>query len=645
MDTDIQEVMPVCTGKDGSIQSMFTMKYAEDQGAVKFDFLGLLNLSIIDEALKLINMRKPPEAQLTVDVLDMEDPLTFQLFCRGDTTGVFQLESSGMKKLLVDMRPSVFEDIVAILALYRPGPLGSGMVDDFIRCKHGKKAVVYPHPLLKDILKETYGVIVYQEQIMQAVQVLAGFTLGQADLLRRAIGKKTPEILAQQRQIFVEGCVANPEFIQGCRLAPDQTANDIFDIIDYFSGYGFNKSHTVAYGIISYQTAYLKAHYPVEFMAALLNCSMSNPDKVVNFIGECRQMKIPVLPPDLNESVKAFTVSVLNTTPAVRFGLNAVKNVGGIAVDSILDARASKPSHRFQNVMDFTKSVDLTKVNKRVLETLVKCGAFDAINPNRASLFEGLDEAMHLGQEFQRDQNSQQNSLFDFLDQRDAQSTETQLVLPYRKDWNKKQRLELEKETLGFFVSGHPLEQYWSEIKQVALPIQQLKEGKKTEGNAVTLAGMIVSKMIKLNKKSERFAIIKVEDLSDTIEFALYAKVYAESQELLEKNEPIFIKGRVYMREEEVSFTPDSVQLCSQYRQELAKMLVIRVQQPLPPDQVRRLKGAFSKSPGNCQIRVHISTPENTSVLIQLQEKICPDLNLINEIEEILKHQTLEFRY
>ncbi len=708
MDCDIREVMPVCTGKDGSLQSMFTMKYAEDQGAVKFDFLGLLNLSIIDAAIKLINNELPPDQPFDLDTIPMDDQPTFDLFCKGDTTGVFQLESSGMKKLLVDMQPSVFEDIVAILALYRPGPLGSGMVDDFIQCKHGRKAIQYPHPLLESVLKETYGVMVYQEQIMQAVQVLAGFTLGQADLLRRAIGKKIPEILAEQRQNFEEGCTKNPVFVEGCgKIDPAQKANEIFDLIDYFSGYGFNKSHTVAYGYISYQTAYLKANYPVQFMAAVLNCSMTNPDKVVNFIAECKAMGISVLPPDVNQSAKEFTVSKIGyeidrknlkklesdglsqetisvlsrlegkrfktkesfadalrhleapnisdhidlvTTRAlvecVRFGLSAVKNVGGNHVDAILEARTQKENQSFEDIMDFMKTIDVTKVNKRVLETLVKCGALDSLNPNRAQNFEILDEAIHLGQEYQRAADPNQNSLFDLLSTEEAQKTETKLVLPNIKDWPTKQYLTLEKESLGFYVTGHPLDRYASEVRKFTISTADLREKPHKENEKVAMSGIVTSKVVRLTKNAEKFAIVKIEDLRGTIEFPIYAKLYSEVAPLLDLEEPIFVEGRVSYRDDEIGLIPDKVMLLSQLREESCLGMIVEItKEKLAEEAVRQVKGAILTSPGEQSVIFKIRAPRNGNLSVHLKEKINLTPQVVEELEEIMRGQEVGYLY
>ncbi|MFZ8993904.1 MAG: DNA polymerase III subunit alpha [bacterium] len=741
MDQDIREVMPVCTGKDNTVQSMFAMKYAEDQGAVKFDFLGLLNLSVIDKALELINRNRTEKEQLDLNKIPMDDELTFELFCRADTTGVFQLESSGMKKLLLDMRPSVFEDIVAILALYRPGPLGSGMVEDFVQCKHGRKKVVYPHPLMAEILKETYGVMVYQEQIMQGVQVLAKFTLGQSDLLRRAIGKKIPEVLAEQRQKFVEGCCANPEFVEGVPrgMSPEEKANEIFDLIDYFSGYGFNKSHTVAYGLISYQTAYLKAHYPVQFMAAVLNSSITNPDKIVNFIGECKEMKIRVLPPDVREGRKQFTVTrqgyrvhkrtllhleqfqsmnsaeplrnvlrhlltpmlekdfgteleflqalqtqmevlkktldsaesqilqqlqvELQTTAnsvelspirrflrrearieAVRFGLNAVKNVGGNAVDALVEAR--QEVEEISDFMEFLKILDFNRMNKRMLETLVKCGAFDSFRPNRAQLLNVLDHAIHLAQEFQRAEDGSQQSLFDLMDESEARQTETQLELPDIRDWSLKERLRLEKEALGFYVSGHPLDQYASDVKALATSSADILTGIHKEGDNVSIAGIVVEKTIRLTKNSEKFAIVRLEDLRGILELPIYSRIYSDYGHLLEMDEPLLVSGRISFRDDEFGLVADRLELLSQVRSEKALSMTICIdQERMPPEQLRHLRGIFQKYQGSQKVHFRVKTESDASVMIQTPMQVQLNPRMMDELEELWKEQAALFTY
>ena len=731
MHQDIREVMPVCTGKEGTLQSMYPMKYAEDQGAVKFDFLGLQNLSTIDNTLDLISKSRLDSARVDISRIAMDDPLTFDLFCRADTIGVFQLESSGMKRLVSNMQPSAFEDIVAILALYRPGPLGSGMVEDYVQCKHKRKRVVFPHPLMADILKETYGVLVYQEQIIKSVQVLAGFSLGQADLLRRAIGKKTPEILAEQRIQFVEGCLKNTEFVEQCpqESTPEEKANEIFDTINYFSGYGFNKSHSVAYGMISYQTAYLKAHYPVQLMAALFNGSVNNQDNIINYISECKSMGVKVLPPDVNHSAKTFTVAPtefritaitlshferdfaggkplkdsftenwleplrrslkklknrdfkdedeflkiikLNTegesghsqaftlnpgssfaewlrrearVEVIRFGLNAVKNVGGKAVDAILKVRSEHG--QLTDFMEFMKKVNLNEVNRRMLETLVKCGAFDSLHENRAQLFAALDAAFHLAQEFQRAEEPSQDSFFDLMDEGDAKATETQLEFPEVRNWPKRERLKQEKAALGFYVSGHPLDSYSSEMKLLATTTAKLKEGTHAEKNKVSLIGIVVNNTVRLNQSNEKFAIVTLEDTRGTIEIPVFASVYEKVEELLESDEPLLISGRVNFRDEEVGMFVDNVRRLSEIREAEAKSMVIKIgTEPLKQEAINLLRSTLQKYSGDRPFSFSVQTPEAASVTITPEEQISITSELIEELEELLPFQTLEFSY
>ena len=731
MNQDIREVMPVCTGKEGTLQSMYPMKYAEDQGAVKFDFLGLQNLSTIDNTLDLISKSRPDSAKVDISRIAMDDPLTFDLFCRADTIGVFQLESSGMKRLVSNMQPSAFEDIVAILALYRPGPLGSGMVEDYVQCKHKRKRVVFPHPLMADILKETYGVLVYQEQIIKSVQVLAGFSLGQADLLRRAIGKKTPEILAEQRIQFLEGCLKNTEFVEQCpqESTPEEKANEIFDTINYFSGYGFNKSHSVAYGMISYQTAYLKAHYPVQLMAALFNGSVNNQDNIINYISECKSMGVKVLPPDVNHSAKTFTVAPtefritaitlshferdfaggkplkdsftenwleplrrslkklknrdfkdedeflkiikLNTegesghsqaftlnpgssfaewlrrearVEVIRFGLNAVKNVGGKAVDAILKVRSEHG--QLTDFMEFMKKVNLNEVNRRMLETLVKCGAFDSLHENRAQLFAALDAAFHLAQEFQRAEEPSQDSFFDLMDEGDAKATETQLEFPEVRNWPKRERLKQEKAALGFYVSGHPLDSYSSEMKLLATTTAKLKEGTHAEKNKVSLIGIVVNNTVRLNQSNEKFAIVTLEDTRGTIEIPVFASVYEKVEELLESDEPLLISGRVKFRDEEVGMFVDNVRRLSEIREAEAKSMVIKIgTEPLKQEAINLLRSTLQKYSGDRPFSFSVQTPEAASVTITPEEQISITSELIEELEELLPFQTLEFSY
>ncbi|MBP1729216.1 MAG: dnaE [Deltaproteobacteria bacterium] len=425
----LEEFCPVYKDqKTGLINTQYSMKYVEKIGLVKFDFLGLKNLTVIDNAVKLIRAGKDPDFDIAL--LADDDPLSYQLISEGNTTGVFQLEGSGMREMLRDLKPSCFEDVIAAVALYRPGPLNSGMVKDFIERKHGRKKVVYDLPELEPILKDTYGVIVYQEQVMQIARTLAGYSLGGADLLRRAMGKKDASVMAKEKIPFLAGARE-----QGIDL---KKAEAIFDLMAMFAEYGFNKSHSAAYALIAYQTAYLKAHYPVEFMAALLTEDMGNTDKIVKNINDCREMGIDLLPPDINES--EFSFRVIGTS--IRFGLGAIKNVGESAILSILEARKEQ---RFSDLFNFCERVDLRKVNKRVMEALVKSGAFDSTGAQRSALFAALEEAANLGQRIQDERDSAQVSLFGTAEIVKGNGNGGG-HLPDIREWDEKLRLNFEKD-------------------------------------------------------------------------------------------------------------------------------------------------------------------------------------------------------
>ncbi|HEX9841634.1 MAG TPA: DNA polymerase III subunit alpha, partial [bacterium] len=640
MDQDIQEIMPVCSPVKGEgLQSMYSMKYAEDQGAVKFDFLGLLNLTIIQRAVQLINDQRPPDSPaFDIDEIPLDDRATYKLLGRADTTGVFQLESGGMRRLLMDLKPETFEDIVAILALYRPGPLGSGMTDDFVKRKNEQRRnpgapIDTLHPKLQEVLKDTYGVMAYQEQVMEAARVLAGYSLGQADLLRRAIGKKIPAEMEQQREAFVEGCVGNG--------IDRRKATEIFDKIDYFSGYGFNKSHSAAYGLVAYQTAYLKANHPVEFMAALLSSDMDNTDKVVNFIADCREMQITVLPPDVNHSRSDFTIQ----SGAVRFGLTAVKNVGENAVAVILEAREAQPGGRFEDLSAFFRSVDLHRVNKRVLEALVKCGGFDSLERNRARLLEALDGLVHLGIHHQNNQVEGQENLFDLLGDEGAAALDLQVELPDVPELPPRQRLKLEKEALGFYISGHPLQRYQSEVGSLAVSSHDVREGEHEDGSEVLVAGMVGAMTVRMSRSAEKMAILRLEDLRGSVEVVVFPRIFAEVQGLLREDEPLLIRARVNVREEEINLQANQVVSLSRYRAEQARALTIPLDSGFPEAGLPRLVGVLSKSSGDCGVRFRVATAEGSRVLLDSGLSVAPTEPFMEELEETLGGAPVQFDY
>ncbi len=527
-DAPLTEYLPLYRGKEGETVTQFDMKWVEKVGLIKFDFLGLKTLTMMQDCVRRVREKKNPELQL--DRIPMDDEKVFDLLARGDADGVFQLESSGMRDLLMKLKPNTFEDIVALVALYRPGPLQSGMVQDFIDRKHGKTKVEYPLPQLETVLKDTYGVIVYQEQVMQIANVLAGYTLGDADLLRRAMGKKKAEEMAAQREKFMKGAAA--------KSIDPKKAGEIFDLMEKFAGYGFNRSHSAAYGLVSYQTAYLKAHFPAEFMAALLTIDAGNSDKVMMYVNSCRDRGIPVAPPDVNESQKTFAVA----RDTIRFGLNGVKNVGEGAIDAILEARGRLG--RFKSLAQFCAEVDLKRVNRRVVESLIKCGAMSSLDgsPTRASLLAGLDGAMEHGQATAKERESGQASLFGGPAVGGGNRLEP--ALPKLAELPEKDRLALEKEALGFYITGHPLQAYAPELKRYTSgTIVSLMD--KPDGAEVKIAGVVASVKEIKTKKGDMMAFITVEDLTGATEVTVFPDAYRVCSQLLKSDDPVLVIGEL----------------------------------------------------------------------------------------------------
>lgn len=646
MDTPVYDVMPTCTPTKGHTpQSMYTMKYAEAQGAVKFDFLGLRNLSIIDKTVQLINSHRPKDDQLDISLISLEDPLTYELLCRADTTGVFQLESSGMKGLIKKLKPDCFEDIIALVALYRPGPLGSGMVDDYVEVKHGRQEPKYPHPLLEPVLKETHGVMVYQEQVMRSVQVLADFSLGGADLLRRAIGKKIQEILDQQRNKFAEGCAK--------KGISEEKSTEIFNLIDKFAGYGFNKSHSAAYALVSYQTAWLKANYPVEFMAALLSIERNKPESVVKLISECREMGIPVLPPDINISEMIFTTD----GKEIRFGLNAIKNVGEAALESILQAR--KECGKFETLMDIFRNIDTSKVNSRVLEALIKSGVFDSLEPIRRRLMEGIDEMLNIATAEKAMNIEGHLSFFDMLEESEQEKCATKIELPNVPEWKQKLKLKLEKEGLGFYISGHPLAPYEKELKTYAkitntcdiknlVPAQDNSNGYRKRVS-INIAGVIVSKQVRLTKKNTKMAILVVEDQWGSTEVLAFQKTYDKYTELLEQEEvddPVFITGTIMSNDKGVSVSADSFILLPQLRTQQTHKIKFNLDTLHHPSELQQINEIINKSPGTVDVSMFITAKEeNCRVDFKTDTSVEISEQLIDELEEILPPENILYKY
>ncbi len=623
-DRPLYEYMPLYKGKRDEVVTQYDMKIVEKIGLVKFDFLGLRNLTVIADTLSLIQAqgKTPPD----MSTLDFNDEKTYRLLSSGDTTGVFQLESSGMKELLVKMKPASFDDVTALVALYRPGPLDSGMVDDFVERKHGRKEVEYLVPELEEILKETYGVIVYQEQVMKIAGVLANYTMAEADGLRKAMGKKIKEMLAKHHERFVSGATEN--------RIPGKKAEQIFELMEKFGGYGFNKSHSAAYALIAYQTAYLKAHYPVEFIASLLTSEMDSSDGVVKLIAECKSHNIPLYPPDVNESVKEFTVS----DGGIRFGLLAVKNVGEGAIESIIEARQSE---RFESLFDFCERVDGKKVNKRVLESLIKCGAFDSTGEHRSRMIAGLEIAMEYGQRVQKEKSNPQLCLFDMGDNKQRINMP---VLPEIEEWDEKKRLGMEKEALGFYVSGHPL-QGFEELIHKYTDIDTLRLKDKNDGETVRLGGMVSAIKIIKTRKGKDMAFVNVEDLKGNVEVTLFSSVYESAYSFLEEDFPVFVQGKLQKDENSVKILADTVIPLARAEDEWTAEIRINLDVTRTDrEKLDRLKTILEKHPGSCQVYIHIKNPDVYETVIELPDsvRLKPGSLLKSEVDGFLGYDALQ---
>ncbi|EFK06911.1 putative DNA polymerase III subunit alpha [delta proteobacterium NaphS2] len=616
-DRPLTEYLPLYKGSKGEIMAQFTMDKVEKLGLIKFDFLGLKTLTVLKEALKLIEA----SAGLKIDLnrISLEDKGTYQLCADGKTTGVFQLESSGMKELLRKLNPEIFEDIIALVALYRPGPLGSNMVDDFINGKHGKIRVSYFLPQLKPILKETYGVILYQEQVMKIAQVLANYTMAEADELRKAVGKKKPEVMARHRARFIDGAKENG-------VSADM-AEKLFGLIEKFGGYGFNKSHSAAYAMIAYQTAYLKAHYPVQFMCALLTLDMGNQDKTIKNIAECRTMGIQILPPDVNESQADFSV----VEDQIRFGLAAVKNVGQKAVEMLIEER-DKHGH-FKGLLDFCRRMEGSKVNRRVLEGLIQCGAFDFTNAFRSRLFEGLDDALKLCGA-RHDPN--QLNMFGSLELGEGEAGGL-LELPDLPEWEEKEKLRREKEALGFYITGHPLEGFQKAIKRFAtclvndLPTQNDKD-------QVKLAGVVESLKLKRTKRGDKMAIMHLEDLTGSTEVVVFPDVFAEAAPLLKGDEPLLVSGSVEIGDKSAKIIAKEIKSLHRLELKAARAVVISVKNEKSSKNVlESLKDTVFKYPGECKLMFRVGSSATDPVLISahFRYSILPCPQFFKEVETL----------
>ncbi|WP_045221680.1 DNA polymerase III subunit alpha [Desulfonatronum thioautotrophicum] len=623
-DRAMVEHVPLCVGKKKETVTQWDMKCVENVGLIKFDFLGLKTLTVIQNAVDLIRNggKTPPD----MAHLPLNDPKTFKLLCDGRTEGIFQLESSGMRQVLMDLKPSCFEDVIALLALYRPGPLESGMVTTFIRCKHGQLPVEYLLPQLEPILKDTYGVILYQEQVMKIASDLAAYSLGEADILRRAMGKKDPQVMAQQRSRFMQGVRQNG--------LPETKAAQIFDLMEKFAGYGFNKSHSAAYALISYQTAFLKAHFPVEFMAALISSEVENADKILRYLNDCGEMDIPILPPDVNHSQARFSVQEDN----IRFGLSGVKNVGDEAIREITQGRVEGP---YRGLADLCQRVNTRKVTKRVLEYLIKSGAFDSIHPGRARMMAGLDMAMATAQKRAKEKRRSQMSLFSCLPGGESKALEMACGIDPVSDgpepeWSDEEKSRYEKEALGFFLTSNPLRPFREEARRLGVrTLQECQElPKKTE---VRLGVLITGFKEHQTRKGDKMAFCQIEDLTGMAEATVFPDIYGPSKEYFQSDRPLLLEARISDYEGRADAGAESAP--QQIKLEVLRVSALsdacaRNDQPVHVRIERKdlgkadlltLQRVFEKHAGQTPVRVILDLPEGRCTLqLGPQHQVAP---------------------
>jgi len=613
----LTEIVPLYKSNKDEITTQYDMNALERIGLLKMDFLGLTTLTVLDDAVRLIKQNRSIDIDLTT--LTLDDPPTYSLFARGDTTGIFQFESHGMRDILRRYQPTRLEDLTALNALYRPGPIQGGMIDDFIARKHGKKKVAYDLPELEEILSETWGVILYQEQVMQIANRLAGFSLGDADLLRRAMGKKKHEEMAAQREKFLAGCLA--------RKIPAKKAERIFELMAEFAGYGFNKSHSCAYALLAYQTAYLKTHFPVEFMAAMLSSETGNTEKVVKYINEARGMGITVLPPDVNSSDVDFTP----TSDRIRFGLRAIKNVGENTVKGILLARESLS--RFTTLFEFCESVDARVLNKRVLESLVRSGAMDGLGAHRAQMMVSIDRAMDRAQKLQRGRESGQHGLFG------GGSSPTPApqpdVLPDVEEWAEHELLAAEYSTLGFYISGHPLDKFAGRLKDLTAVELSTVEGRRN-GEDIVVAGIIVQTRPMRSRRGARWAILTLQDRTGVIDALVFPEAFQKLELLLKAATPLLVKARVAVEDVGTRLIVSDARVLEQVTDRPPSLLRVRVDlNALDTGALDRLQDLFSRRPGRCRVAFELVKDDGTEATLEAGSAVQADPELVERVREI----------
>ena len=627
------ETLPLFVDKDGVVMTQYPYGDVEAIGLIKFDFLGLKTLTMIQSIVRRV--REGRGVDIDVTTLPLDDKATYRLMAKGDAVGVFQMESGGMRKLLTQLRPSTFEEVIAVLALYRPGPLETGMVEEFTKRKHGKAKIEYLHSALEPILRETYGVIVYQEQVMQIAQVLAGYTLGDADNLRRAMGKKKKEEMQKERERFVERAVGN-------KLSK-KLADEIFAQMETFAAYGFNKSHSAAYALVTYQTAYLKAHFREEFMAGLLTLEMGDTDKTYKNIAECREHGIRILPPDVNESREDFTVGQPDHDKyrPIRFGLGAVRGVGSKAIEAVIAAREEGP---FTSLADFCKRVQGQQVNKRVIESLIKCGAFESTGEARSRMLEGLEKVCQWAGQSSKVEDTRQMGLFAPGAIPDMKTQPP--PLPEVPEWEAKERLRAERETLGFYVSGHPLDKYERDLgKLTDVSTESLRE--KESQVKVRLGGVIHTLKYKNSRKGDRYATFNLEDRMGTVEVIAWPETFKKFEAAIHSDEPVVVAGTLENSDERCQVIADEVvslleMRVKTYSQVHFALLADRVGN----DELRRLRETLAGHSGSCAAFLHLLLPNRTETIIALPStlRVAPTESMMEEVERLFGNGIISFQ-
>lgn len=628
---DLMDIVPLCIDKDKNIMTQYEKNAIESIGLLKMDFLGLKTLTILQRALE--NIKESRGVEVDLEKAPIDDPKVYQLLQQALTLGIFQLESAGMRNLIARLKPSVFEDIIALLAMYRPGPLSSGMVDDFVERKHGRKDMAYPHPDLEPVLKDTYGVFLYQEQVMQTANVLAGFTMAQADALRKAMGKKIAEVMEKMGKLFVKGAVE--------RGVSQDLAQSIFDLMAGFAEYGFNKSHSAAYAVVTFRTAYLKAHYPVEFMAAVLSSEINDTDKIAEYVDECRTLGMEILPPDINISVGLFRVDKGN----IRFGLSAIKGVGQGAVDSIVEQRTK--AGPFKSISDLTRRVDTRQVNARVIDALIKAGALDSFGLKKSQLIEMAAEALKSGQTAMKDRLSGQSTFFDILGADDSGMADVEVKAPDIPELPEKDLLLAEKEVFGFYLTGDPFNAV-APLGRVFSTHSLTSLAEAQDGQTCRIAGILTGFKRHLTKKGDTMAFLTLEADNASVDVTIFPKSYEEYHHLLKIDEPLFMIVQTQLMEGTIKANAEKVLVLDDFNTEgFSKISLV-----IPPgfanrETYQKLLGVLQKNPGQLPFSLKIHVPEGGKVGLKPPSRFRISLTpgLIKGWEKICGKNTIKIEF